>query len=190
MRGKQALAMAWRHPKPQGAQGRCIGGGTDLPVDRRKAKRLAHRIRRQARLNAWPHIIHTSPLRRCALVGRILKGWGWRHHVDPALLEMNFGAWDGQAWSAIPLHEVDAWCADFCDHRPGGVESLSEVFGRVTAWWAAQGPWPLLIVGHGGWMLAARWLAAHQTRPASADQWPAPPAYGQGWPLSPPQRAQ
>ena len=38
----------WRHPQPVGAAGRCIGH-TDLPVDARKAKRLAHRIRQAAR---------------------------------------------------------------------------------------------------------------------------------------------
>lgn len=208
------VCVAWRHPKPHGASGRCIGGGTDLPVDRRKAKRLAHRIRKQARRHGWPRIIHTSPLRRCALVGRILKSWGWRHHLHASLLEMRFGRWDGQPWSEIPHAEVDAWCADFRDHKPGGVEALSDVFVRVEAWWsdrqaepscllahpehmsphakpqAQPFKLPLLIVGHGGWMLAARWLQAHpdahHQEEIRADEWPAPPAYGQCWRLLPP----
>ena len=53
----------WRHPKPIGAAGRCIGR-TDLPVDPRRAKRLAHRIRQHARRHHLPHAVVTSPLRR------------------------------------------------------------------------------------------------------------------------------
>jgi alpha-ribazole phosphatase len=116
--------------------------------------------------------------------------------VHANLLEMRFGRWDGQPWSTIAQAEVDAWCADFRDHRPGGVESLSDVFGRVAAWWegaqqagqAQARHYPLLIVGHGGWMLAARWLHEHPDdhQEVRADQWPAPPAYGQCWRLSPP----
>ena len=39
---------AWRHPRPHGVAGRCIGH-TDVAVDPRKAKRLAHRIRQHVR---------------------------------------------------------------------------------------------------------------------------------------------
>jgi alpha-ribazole phosphatase len=194
--------LAWRHPKPIGAQGRCIGGASDLPIDRRKAKRLAHRIRREARRHGWPRIVHTSPSRRCALVGRILRGWGWRHRVHAGLLEMDFGRWDGMPWSAIPQAEIDAWCADFLHHKPGGTASLNDMLQQVRQWWAmplgpgAQGvaqsstasSSPMLVVGHGGWMLSARWLATRTSPPERADQWPTPPAYGQCWALSPPQR--
>ena len=62
---------AWRHPRPDGVAGRCIGH-TDVPVDRRRAKRLAHRIRCAARREGWPKGVWTSPLRRCADVGRWL----------------------------------------------------------------------------------------------------------------------
>lgn len=188
--------LAWRHPKPIGAAGRCIGGGTDLAIDRRKAKRLAHRIRKRARREGYPHVIHTSPLKRCALVGRILRAWGWRHHVHAALREMDFGQWDGRAWSEVTQAEVDAWCADFLQHRPGGGEALNDVFERVLAWWHVLSPelarkhhgqkdgvMPVLVVAHGGWMLTARWLATHAHRPSRAEQWPSPPAYGQCWEL-------
>ncbi|RZL33467.1 MAG: fructose-2,6-bisphosphatase, partial [Rubrivivax sp.] len=89
----------WRHPKPRGAEGRCIGGRTDLAVDPRKAKRLAHRIRANARRHALPREVVTSPLARAADVGRWLKRWGFRWRVDAALAEMDFGAWDGRGWS-------------------------------------------------------------------------------------------
>lgn len=178
--------VAWRHPRPQGFEGRCIGR-TDLPVDRRKAKRLAHRIRQAARRAGWPHVIHTSPLRRCADVGRCLRRWGWRHQVDPALLEMDFGRWDGRPWAEVPHAEVDAWVADFSGHAPGGGESLHAMLDRVAAWTPCHTPptaSPSLIVAHAGWMLARLWCATHAGPPAQATEWPRAPAYGETWLLS------
>jgi alpha-ribazole phosphatase len=173
----------WRHPRPQGAEGRCIGQ-TDIPVDRRRAKRLAHRIRAQARRQGWPRVVHSSPLRRCADVGRWLKRWGWRHHTHPALMELHFGQWDGQAWSQISPAEVDAWCADFAALRPGGTESLNELCTRLQNWAMAMAmPAPLLIVGHAGCMQALSWMAAHPDWASSAahqpraDQWAPAPRY-------------
>ena len=92
----------WRHPRPRGAAGRCIGSRIDLPVDPRKAKRLAHRIRAHARRQQLPREVVTSPLRRAADVGRWLKRWGFAWRTDPALREMDFGAWDGKSWRDIP----------------------------------------------------------------------------------------
>lgn len=175
----------WRHPRPHDVAGRCIGH-TDVPIDKRKAKRLAHRIRQQARRHGLPRLIHTSPLRRCAAVGRVLRSWGWRHHIDPALLEMDFGDWDGSPWSAIEQAQVDAWCDDFLHHAPGGGESLAGLFRRVEDWAVSvrlqhSGPAsaPRLVVGHAGWMLTLAWLSTRSDRPTRAVQWPAPPAYGQ-----------
>ena len=109
----------WRHPRPEGAAARCIGQ-TDLPVHHRRAKCLAHRIRSAARRHGLPREVWTSPLQRCADVGRWLARWGWCHRIDPRLLELHFGTWDGQPWSAIAWDQVQAWEADFTGHAPGG----------------------------------------------------------------------
>jgi alpha-ribazole phosphatase len=184
----------WRHPRPQGAQGRCIGQ-TDIPVDRRRAKRLAHRIRAQARREGWPRVVHSSPLRRCADVGRWLRRWGWRHHIHPALMELDFGRWDGLSWAHIAHAEVDAWGADFAQHRPGGAESLIDLCQRLDGWldgWlqgqankAADAPAPLLVIAHAGCMQALGWMAAHPdwatatAHQPTAKQWGAAPRYAQ-----------
>jgi alpha-ribazole phosphatase len=167
----------WRHPRAEGADGRCIGV-TDLPVDPRRARRLAERIRRTARRHGLPHLVLTSPSRRAADVGRWLRRWGWRHETHAALAELDFGDWDGRPWTDIPRHEVDAWCADFLDHRPGGGESLAALFARVAAW---DPPAGAVVVGHGGWMLARRWLASGAPPPVRADQWPVVPSFGTCW---------
>lgn len=171
----------WRHPRPEGAAGRCIGAGSDLPVHWRRAKRLARRIQRLARRERLPHIIHSSPLQRCADVGRWLARWGWQHRQDPALLELDFGAWDGRPWRTITQAEVDAWVADFAHHAPGGGESLATLLVRATDWRPSAG---CLVVSHGGWMLARRWRTEHGGQlPASAAEWPAAPGYARLWRL-------
>lgn len=174
-----ALCPVFRHPRPRGHEGRCIGR-TDLPVDPRRARRLARRIRREAARQGWPPVVCTSPLQRACRVGRLLRRWGWQHQVHAALSEADFGAWDGQRWTDIDRTEVDAWVADFAGHAPGGGESLRSLLHRVAAW---QPPVPqAVVVGHAGWMLAARWLATHAPGEwPRADQWPRPPAYGECW---------
>lgn len=169
-----AEVRVWRHPRVAAADGRCIGR-VDLAVDRRKAKRLARRIQRVARRERLPKIVVTSPLRRCRDVGRWLARWGWSHRVDVALAEIDFGAWDGQPWSAVAKADVDRWCEDFASHRPGGGESVAELLERVRRWQAGDAR---VAVSHGGWMSGALWLAGERASPPTCAQWPAAPKHG------------
>lgn len=167
------VVYVWRHPAAQGVAGRCIGR-TDVAVDRRRIKRLAHRIRRHARRDNLPRLILTSPLRRSADVGRLLAAWGWRHCVDPRLAELDFGSWDGLPWREIEAAAVDAWCSDFLRHAPGGGESLESLLVRCRHFVddAVHGP-VRCVVGHAGWINAARWLAGRHPSPPTAAEWPA-----------------
>ncbi|MBY0237371.1 MAG: histidine phosphatase family protein [Burkholderiaceae bacterium] len=182
MSGPQAPARVWRHPKPEGAAGLCVGARSDLPVHWRRAKRLARRIQALARRERLPHQVITSPLQRCASVGAWLRRWGWQHHRDPALLELDFGAWDGLAWAQISQAEVDAWVNNFSAHAPGGGESLAHMLQRVQAWPLPAGA---LIVSHGGWMLARQWLSEHGDVLPQAATWPRAPGYGECWQFQP-----
>jgi alpha-ribazole phosphatase len=166
----------WRHPRPIGAAGRCIGR-TDLAVDPRKVRRLARRIDRFARRNSLVRVVATSPLARCARVGRALRRRGWTHVINAPLLELDFGAWEGRAWSDIPRAEIDAWVADFAAYRPGGGESLGELLDRAAAW---TGEGVGVVVGHAGWINARRWLEEHAARMPLACKWPKSVAYGVG----------
>jgi alpha-ribazole phosphatase len=179
----ETVFWVWRHPRPEGAAGLCVGARSDLPVHWRRAKRLARRIQQHARRHQLPHIVHSSPLRRCAAVGAWLKRWGWQHHIDPVLAEIDFGAWDGLKWAQIDKTAVDAWVADFALYRPGQGESLQDLLQRVAAWPA---PPNALVISHGGWMLARRWLQEHGSAALpDAGQWPAAPGYGQMWKMGP-----
>lgn len=168
----------WRHPRPDGAAGLCVGARCDLPVHWRRAKRLARRIQAHARRERLAHEVWTSPLQRCAAVGRWLRRWGWAHHQDAALAELDFGAWDGQPWQAIPKAQIDAWVADFLGYAPAGGEPLRALLARAAAWQQGQ-----LVVSHGGWMLARRWVQQRGQDVPGAAEWPRPPPYGTAWAL-------
>lgn len=167
--------LAWRHPKARGAAGRCIGQ-TDLAVDARKAKRLAHRIRTLARHEGLPRAVTVSSLRRAGDVGRWLARWGWQVQVDARLNELDFGAWDGRPWSDIAWSEVQTWQDDLLHHAPGGGESLAALAARVRSFLTEPTPGVRLVVTHGGWLNA--WLhvpaGAHTL---AATDWPAAPPH-------------
>ena len=185
MDSSHAAIWVWRHPRPSGIDGYCIGR-TDVAVDPRRAKRLARRIDRVARQHGLPRTVWTSPLRRCADVGRWLKRWGWVHHVDSVLLEMDFGSWDGRPWAAISEREVEAWSRDFVGYAPGAGETLVDVLARAALW---RVPLPAVVVGHAGWMRARRWIESSAALPASAQAFSASPAYGALWRVGLPLRA-
>ncbi len=172
-----APLIVWRHPRPEGAQGRCVGH-TDLPVDRRKAKRLAHRIRHHVRRAGWPRMVVTSPLSRSADVGRWLRRWGFEHRIDMRLCELEFGTWEGRPWSSIDAAEISAWTEAFADHAPGGGESVRQLMARCRSFFDELGDTPRCAVGHAGWINAARWLAAGDAQPRSAAEWPPAVRYG------------
>jgi len=166
----------WRHPPARGAVGRCIGR-TDLPVDPRKAKRLAHRIRRQARQHALPAVVWTSPLQRARAVGAWLRRWGWCWYVDARLAELDFGRWDGLPWTQVPWAEVEAWQADLLHHAPGGGESLQTLAERVRSFTASLPGDPAQLVSHGGWINALLHVPPGLQQ-LPAQHWPAPPRHG------------
>jgi alpha-ribazole phosphatase len=173
-----ATLWLWRHPRAAGAAGRCIGR-TDLRVDPRRSKRLAHRIRAVARRHGLPRQVFTSPLARCRAVGAWLARWGWQHVLDDRLLELDFGSWDGRDWSSIGEAEITPWSADLLHHRPGAGEPLAHLLGRVQAF-CREAPAQALVITHAGWMQA---LLLQQATHAPIDRvdaarWPAPPAHG------------
>jgi alpha-ribazole phosphatase len=166
----------WRHPKAMGVAGRCIGHA-DVEVMPRKARRLAHRIRRFARVNRLPACVWTSDLQRSLCVGRVLAGWGWIHRVDRDLREVDFGRWDGLAWGDIPFDEVDAWSQDLLRHAPGGGESVAQLLPRVSRC-LARLPARAIVVGHGGWISAASWQLNASGATPTAMTWPGAPRHG------------
>lgn len=179
--------MIWlvRHAQPLVAPGVCYGA-LDVPADaqatQQAASDLARRLPSEAR-------VQVSPLHRCRQLAQAL------HLLRPdlcfdteqRLAEMNFGAWEGRRWDALPPEAFDAWTHDFWHHRVGGGECVADFMGRVAEVWdaalAASLPGVSQVwLTHAGVIRAARLIASGQREVRSAANWPAAaPGFGQCW---------
>lgn len=139
-----------RHPRPRVAPDTCYGR-LDLPVDEldAAARRLAPLLPRTAPV--W-----SSPLQRCRLLAERLDP---RPRLDPRLMEMDFGAWEGRTWASIGRAALDAWAADIADFAPPGGESARQVQARALEFLGELQDSTAIIVTHGGVMrvLQAHW---------------------------------
>ena len=72
------------------------------------------------------------------------------HRLDHRLLELDFGAWEGLPWDAVPRGALDDWAADVHGFAAPGGESGSALIARVTGFYADLGPGNHVIVAHGG----------------------------------------
>lgn len=137
-----------RHPRPAVAAGICYGA-TDLALAEPVAPRAAELA---LRLPAAP--VFTSPLRRCREFAEALAARaGAPLQVTPELREMDFGAWEMQAWEALQRAELDAWAADPLGFRGHGGEAVAALMARTQAFVAALPPLPaVVVVTHAGIM--------------------------------------
>lgn len=170
-----------RHALTEAAPGLCYGR-TDVGVPPEATLAAAEGV-----LQRIPHgtAVFTSPLRRCAELAHAIASLrpDLPPETDARLAEMDFGAWEGQLWSAIPRTAFDAWTADFADGRPGGDgESTRRFMQRVGSAfddWRASGH-DALWVTHAGVMRAVHLLHGGARHVDGADQWPAHPiGYGE-----------
>lgn len=169
-----------RHTRPRIDPGICYGR-SDLDLDDGFEDALA------SILAALPPVaaVATSPLSRCRrLAARIAGARSLPLAEDPRLAEMDFGAWEGRAWTELPRPELDAWAADFLHARPHGGETVAELADRVAAALAEldpDGP-AVLWVSHSG---VARAACATLRRPPL---WDTRLDFGAWLELAPPRR--
>ena len=176
-----ALVSLWlaRHARPLVAQGTCYGA-LDLPGDS-----ALTRLAAQALNTALPSNVdvRVSPLLRCQQLAEALQALRSElsFRTDARLREMDFGQWEGVPWSDIPRAAVDAWTADFAEHRFGGKESANDVLARVaSAWDARPGSGTTLWITHAGVAQAATLLHQGIRRIERAQDWPLSPLkYGE-----------
>lgn len=179
--------MIWlvRHAQPLIAPGVCYGA-LDVPADaqatQQAASGLAQRLPAGAR-------VRLSPLLRCQQLAQALQPLrpDLRFDTEQRLAEMNFGAWEGQRWDALPAEAFDAWTSDFWRHRVGGGECVADFMARVGAVWDAAMSASLVNVPqvwltHAGVIRAARLIASGQREVHAAAEWPAAaPGFGACW---------
>ncbi len=113
---------------------------------------LAVRALRGA-LDAGPVHLWTSSSERCRKLADILgKELGYATHPDPRLLEMSFGAWEGQPYQYLEtLPEFRKWMENWKTEAPPGGETLQELGERVTEWYRSLSTDTLhVVVTHAG----------------------------------------
>jgi alpha-ribazole phosphatase len=132
-----------RHPRPDVAPGICYGR-SDVGLAEPAAE-VAARLRP---LLPPGFRLHSSPLQRARLLAAELG----TPELDPRLMEVSFGDWEGQPFEAIG-EVIDAWAQDPMNFRPPGGETPLEMAQRVRQWMEAQldpAADAHVVVGHGG----------------------------------------
>ncbi|WP_205508622.1 alpha-ribazole phosphatase [Longitalea arenae] len=111
--------------------------------------------------------VYSSPLIRCHKLASYL----FPNHainLEPDLMELACGEWEGIHWDAIPAEVIDPWMKDFVNVCIPGGESYIQMHSRVTQCFKriVEGPKPVAIVTHGG---VIRSILAHITQTPLVD---------------------
>jgi alpha-ribazole phosphatase len=140
-----------RHTRPNLQAGICYG-----QLDVELAADFDAEARRLAACLALPRgaPVVTPLTQRCRRLAEFLA----REHqaklvVEDRLRELDFGAWEGQPWDAIPRVQTDVWSRDIWNQSAPQGESYASLHERVSAAWEALLPVggdALLIVGPAG----------------------------------------
>jgi alpha-ribazole phosphatase len=166
-----------RHAQPLIGKGICYGA-TDVAADAALTTAAARSLAACLPENT---ICRISPLRRCQQLAAALAllrpdlAIQSSTCTDQRLHEVNFGHFEGIPWAQIPKSAVDAWTADFGNHRFGGVESANEVLQRVKA--ALDDSLALsrnnvLWITHAGVIRSANLVMQGIYQVSSPQQWP------------------
>lgn len=140
-----------RHPRVD-APGICYGQ-SDVPLANGAEDAIAKTVLQVPQAQR----LVSSPSPRClALAEALSRATALPLTLDPRLLELDFGTWEGRAWSQIPRAESDAWAEDPVTRAPPGGESFGQLQTRVAA--ALTGLVRTLVVTHAGPIRAAQIL--------------------------------
>jgi len=143
-----------RHGEPVG--GRRYRGQIDDPLSDKGWRQMREAVGEH---HPWD-IIYSSTLSRCSAFAQELAGrHGLPLELDPRLMEIGFGRWEGRSAEALMAEDPEAlsrFWSDPIHHRPEGAERLDDFRDRVVAAWEAileaQAGRHILIVGHAGMM--------------------------------------
>ena len=135
-----------RHPAPDIAPGICYGR---LDVGLSAAGQVTLDAMRTILVAAGIGKVVSSPARRCLVLARAVTP---EPVVDPRLQELDFGAWEGLPWDAVPRHALDVWAADPLGFAPPGGESGAALIARVRRAVASlvEAGDDCIVIAHGG----------------------------------------
>lgn len=115
-----------RHTQPQVDSGICYG---QLDVPLQEGFELKFEKIKNFLKEFEPYKVITSPSSRCKQLASFLRNHDFIE--NPALLEMNFGAWEGKTWDEIPKEEIELWYNNFVNYKIPNGESFFELYFRV-----------------------------------------------------------
>jgi alpha-ribazole phosphatase len=136
-----------RHTKVDVPSGICYGS-SDVPLAPSfliEAKKVSEQIQ------GIPFdTVYSSPLSRCTQLANILSPE--EYITDPRLVELNFGAWEGQPWDNIFQHPFGKeWMDNYLELPCPGGESYHDLHHRVTSFISAlDHNKNTLIISHAG----------------------------------------
>ncbi|PKG57004.1 histidine phosphatase family protein [Shewanella sp. Choline-02u-19] len=152
-----------RHGACEG--GNILRGHTDVMLNLAGKEQLNRAISRLltsktgvAAQNKIADLVVSSPLLRCALPAKIFaQQYGIDFIEQAAFMELNFGDWDGQSFSALYQQyssELDAYWANPWQHTPPNGETMQVFEARIDTAWRSlvelhQGK-VIVLVTHGG----------------------------------------
>jgi alpha-ribazole phosphatase len=119
-----------RHTTPVIEKGVCYGQ-TDLDLVHTFAEELAEI---QALVPDYATLpFFASPLQRCTKLASALNPTAIT--LDTRLMELHFGKWEMQKWTALEGDDIQDWRSDFVHTRTPEGESYWDLHQRVTAFW-------------------------------------------------------
>lgn len=162
-----------RHGRPLLPAGVCYGA-LDVAADPQHTAQIAAMLVQRLPRGA---AMCSSPRQRCLALARAVVALrsDLTLRIEPRMVEMDFGQWEGWRWDDIPKAAFDAWTAQFADHRFGGAESVQNMMLRVGQVWdeACAAASSQVWITHAGVISAATLLARGVRSVQRAQDWPA-----------------
>jgi probable phosphoglycerate mutase len=150
LQGQRDVPLNARGRDQASAIGRTLNAGLSAEIDRLEAARS----------------FVASPLTRARETMELIRAaMGLppeRYRLDPALVELSFGAWEGLTWTEVKTRDpkgVRARNADKWDFAPPGGESYAMLAERLRPWLASLTA-DAFVVSHGGVVRALMTLLA------------------------------
>lgn len=160
--GPRVFLAAIRHPPIINSQNLCYGR-TDMPLVQNWRDSL-QTLRDNIKDLHFDKVI-CSPAERCRTLLKALELKHLPTNFDKRLLEINFGSWEGKAWTTIDRLSVDRWIArpqDFCEH---GGETFNQLCSRVYELAKEESDNRTLLITHSGVLKALSKIILKEKNP-------------------------
>ncbi|MDQ8037334.1 MAG: alpha-ribazole phosphatase family protein [Pedobacter sp.] len=139
-----------RHTQPAVPPGLCYGR-LDVALADSFSDELASLRTKLSALGASHYPVISSPSTRCLHLAQSLCAETHDNaQNDARLMELDFGDWEGKAWSEIDSPEARHWGDHWQTARCPNGESLADLLARLRDCWQALPANDLLVISHAG----------------------------------------